>query len=96
MAQKSYTVRYERQGLAGQNQMVITVYNATTADTVSITELAAITDLRYVGINNAAPAITSVASTAFTSRTFTIPSTPSIGPGGAFDLFVIGAAMDAS
>ena len=93
MTAKSYSIEYRRQGIAGLTEIVATVYNVSTTDTISFgNDLNAIYAAIILQRTNATPSVVSVlASGAFTSNNICLPSVASLA-GDNVRLYVVGPA----
>jgi hypothetical protein len=93
---KSYEIRYSRTGVAGLKEMLVTVYNASTGDTVSFgSDLSRIESAAIVARSNNIIAVSVLASTATTSNNVCLPAGSSLA-GDDFDMIVVGPALSSA
>lgn len=64
MSAKSYSVVWSQQGLHGEKQAILRVYNVSNGDYITVgSDFSKITQAAYIGITGQAPLLTSIAST---------------------------------
>lgn len=96
MTAKTYSIEFRRQGLAGGQEMVVTVYNVSNGDTISFgTDFNRLDSAVILQRTNAPISLVSVltsGASGFASRTICLPSVASLS-GDNIRLYVTGPAV---
>lgn len=101
MSAKSYSIVWSQQGLHGEKQAILRVYNVSNGDYITVgSDFSKITQAAYIGISGQAPLLSSMASGQFptaglTCLTLTSTATVSL-VADAVDVLMYGPAAGAS
>jgi hypothetical protein len=93
VAAQSYTVRASRTGPAGLKELIVTIINVSSADTVDFkSDLDRIVAMSVIGDTRSAPGITAIAAGQIAGTVFTAPAVLAWANDDA-DLVVVGPSI---